>query len=297
MFYSVRTVDLSIHHEGKVKPISRQAEKQDKPHFDLVQRLLEVTNCRNKAELARHFGIEKASVYGWETGSFPRMDLLIRLCEEKQVNLHWIIFNEGPKFRFQNNQQSGTPGTETSEPVFDFDVILRRYIEQVAREDGITFERAVQRLVMTGLTERGLINSGKPDDIVLIPLGGVFPMRVSMLVGGGPPVETFEIDEWVMVPEEYRGRDLFVARVRGDSMIEAGIDHDSKILCERVSNVRNGQIVVALVDGDESTVKTIERDRNIITLVPANDRYRPQVYEQERVQILGIVILVMKKPG
>lgn len=212
------------------------------------------------------------------------------------VNLDWLIYGEGPKFIANNNTQSGAAEETTSEPVFDFDAILRRYIEQVAREDGITFERAVQRLVMTGLTERGLINTGKRDDVVLI-LGEVFPMRVSMLVGGGPPVETFEIDEWVMVPEEYRGRDLFVARVRGDSMVEAGIDHDAKILCERVSNVRNGQIVVALVDGDESTVKTLERHRNIITLIPANDRYRPQVYEQERVQILGVVILVMKKPG
>lgn len=245
--------------------------------------------------MAKILKMEKTSVFAWDQGSFPRWEILNRVRAEYGINLDWLIYGEGPKFTFQNNKQSGAP--ETSEPVYDFDAILRRYIEQVAREDGISFERAVQRLVMTGLTERGLINTGIRDDVVLIPMGGVFPMRVTMLVGGGPLVETFELDEWEMIQEEYRGRDLFLARVIGDSMIGAGIDHGSRILCERIANIRNGQIVVAVVDGYESTVKTLERDRNIIRLVPANDQYQPQVYEQERVQILGVVILVMKKPG
>lgn len=295
MGYSVRTVDLSIHPESRENSIASQENNSEKPNAEFVDRLVSVVNAKNRSDLARILKVEKTSVFGWDQGSFPRWEILNRVRQEFGINLDWLIYGEGPKFRTQNNKQSGTP--EPSEPVYDFDAILRRYIEQVAREDGISFERAVQRLVMTGLTERGLINTGIRDDVVLIPMGGVFPMRVTMLVGGGPLVETFELDEWEMIQEEYRGRDLFLARVIGDSMIGAGIDHDSKILCERVSNIRNGQIVVAVVDGYESTVKTLERDRNIIRLVPANDQYRPQVYEQERVKILGVVILVIKKPG
>ena len=93
------------------------------------------------------------------------------------------------------------------------------------------------------------------------------------------------------------GGDLFALRVRGDSMIEAGIlEHDVVIVKQR-DQAKPGQIIVALV-GDEATVKYYQPRGDVIELVPANPRYEPiRVNAGQDFRILGVVTGVLRTVG
>lgn len=90
-------------------------------------------------------------------------------------------------------------------------------------------------------------------------------------------------------------KDTFLLRVTGDSMMDAGIYENDMLTVDRKLEARNGQIVVALVDG-RSTVKTFRKDRKGITLVPENKRYMPiKIQPENDFQILGVVTNVIRK--
>ena len=90
-------------------------------------------------------------------------------------------------------------------------------------------------------------------------------------------------------------RDTFLLRVAGDSMMDAGFYEDDILTVDRNLEARNGQIVVALVDG-RATVKTFRKDREGVTLVPENKRYVPiKILPASDFQILGVVTNVIRK--
>ena len=90
-------------------------------------------------------------------------------------------------------------------------------------------------------------------------------------------------------------KDTFLLRVMGDSMIDAGIHEKDMLTVDRKLEARNGQIVVASIDG-HSTVKTFRRDSKGITLVPENKKYMPiKILPEDDLQILGVVTNVIRK--
>jgi DNA polymerase V len=90
-------------------------------------------------------------------------------------------------------------------------------------------------------------------------------------------------------------KDTFLLCVAGDSMMDAGIYENDMLIVDRRLEARNGQIVVALVDG-RATVKTFRTDRKGITLVPENKRYEPiKILPANDFQILGVVTNVIRK--
>lgn len=111
-----------------------------------------------------------------------------------------------------------------------------------------------------------------------------------------PAVETFDDADTVAIPESFlRHGEHFALRVEGDSMIDEGI-HDSDILIvRRQEDASNGQVVVALIDESETTVKKLQKNGEFVTLVPANPAFRPQVYEAERVAVQGVVVSLMRR--
>src|SRR4029079_14073124 len=115
-----------------------------------------------------------------------------------------------------------------------------------------------------------------------IPLRGV--------VAAGQPIEAILSNETVSVPRDFMGRDrLFALRVRGDSMIREQIQEGDFIIVESRQTANNGDLVVALVDGSDATVKTFFKERDQIRLEPANPRYKPIIISPpERVAIQGI---------
>lgn len=104
------------------------------------------------------------------------------------------------------------------------------------------------------------------------------------------------IEEVLPMPADLTGEGtLFMLRVRGDSMIEAGILDRDFVVVRQQNTAENGEIVVAGIPGDEATVKTFTKQNGEVVLLPANSRLEPMHFSPEDVQIYGKVVTVMRK--
>lgn len=118
------------------------------------------------------------------------------------------------------------------------------------------------------------------NDIVELPLHG--------RIAAGAPIEALEGQSTLLVPAALLGPgDHYALEVSGDSMIEAGIFDGDYALVRRTDTARDGEIVVALVDNEEATLKYLRREDGMIRLDPANGAYDPQVYAPGRVAVQG----------
>ncbi|MFH0793085.1 MAG: transcriptional repressor LexA, partial [bacterium] len=116
-------------------------------------------------------------------------------------------------------------------------------------------------------------------------------------VAAGAPIEALQRDdEAVELPSSLVGRkDTFVLRVKGDSMIEDSIADGDLIICERRETAEDGQTVVALLRGEEATVKRFYKEKNRIRLQPANANMKPIILTPSQVQVQGVVIGLLRK--
>ncbi|WP_033073090.1 transcriptional repressor LexA [Sphingopyxis sp. MWB1] len=118
------------------------------------------------------------------------------------------------------------------------------------------------------------------NDIIEVPLHGK--------IAAGVPIEAFEDHEQLSVPAALLGSgDHYALEVSGDSMVEAGILDGDYALIQKADTAREGEIVVALVDGENATLKYFRREGAMIRLDPANSAYEPQRYPAERVMVQG----------
>lgn len=118
------------------------------------------------------------------------------------------------------------------------------------------------------------------NDTLEIPLHG--------RIAAGTPIEALQGTESFAVPAALLGPgEHYALEVSGDSMVEEGILDGDFALIRKVDTARDGEIVVALIDNEEATLKTFRREGRMIRLDPANSRYEPQRYEEDRVQIQG----------
>jgi repressor LexA len=115
-------------------------------------------------------------------------------------------------------------------------------------------------------------------------------------IAAGSPVESVATPEGLNLGEFTESEDIYALRVKGDSMIEDHICSGDYVLVQRVAEVRDGEIVVALVDGMETTLKRFYREPDgRIRLQPANAELAPIFVEPERLQIQGRVLAVLRK--
>lgn len=111
---------------------------------------------------------------------------------------------------------------------------------------------------------------------------------VGTITAGQPILAVENVDSYFPIPSEFMpNSETFMLRVKGDSMINAGIFDRDKILIQKQSHAKNGDYVVALID-DEVTVKTFYKENGYIRLQPENDSMEPIIVQD--LQILGIVI-------
>ena len=128
------------------------------------------------------------------------------------------------------------------------------------------------------------------DDIITLPLHGK--------IAAGMPIEAMESDRSLSVPAALLGGgsgDHFALEVSGDSMIEAGILDGDYALVQKCDTARDGEIVVALVDEDEATLKYLRRDKGEIRLDPANSAYTAQRYAPNRVRVQGKLVGLLRR--
>lgn len=125
------------------------------------------------------------------------------------------------------------------------------------------------------------------------------PVRHVPLIGdvaaGTGVLSEERVEEVFPLPEDFTGDgNLFMLRVRGDSMIESGILSGDYVVV-RQQDVRNGDTVVAGIPGDEATVKEYKKSGSKITLLPRNQRLEPMVFDASEVNIFGKVVTVLRR--
>ena len=103
------------------------------------------------------------------------------------------------------------------------------------------------------------------------------------------------VEDLIPLPPDFTGEgELFMLRVRGDSMIDAGILDGDFVVARQQSVADNGDIVVAGIPGEEATVKTFKKSGAKITLVPSNSTLKPMVFDADEVTVFGKVVTVMR---
>lgn len=104
------------------------------------------------------------------------------------------------------------------------------------------------------------------------------------------------VEELLPLPEEFTGQGtLFMLRVRGDSMLQAGILDGDHVVVRQQADADDGEIVVAGLPGEEATVKTLEKRRGKVVLVPANPAYEPIELDPAEAVIYGRVVTVLRR--
>ena len=198
-----------------------------------------------------------------------------------------------------------------SKPRGDMQEKILSYIQSVIRERGYapsvreigeavglrstsTVHGHLTRLEKKGLLHRdamkpramGIVDNESIDDVCRIPVIG--------RVAAGVPILAEENAEAILpLPSDFVGEgELFILRVRGESMINAGILNDDYIVVRKQPDARNGEIVVALVD-DDATVKRFYKENGHFRLQPENDYMEPIIVPD--VTILGKVVSLIRK--
>ena len=126
------------------------------------------------------------------------------------------------------------------------------------------------------------------------------PVRHVPLVGdvaaGTDVLAQENVEEVMPLPADFTGDgDLFMLRVRGDSMVDAGILDGDYVVARQQDSAEQGEIVVAGIPGEEATVKTFTTKGAKIVLLPSNTRLSPMVFDPRDVQIFGRVVTVLRR--
>lgn len=195
--------------------------------------------------------------------------------------------------------------TKRQRQIYDF---LRDYLEQhgyspTLEEIAEHFQMASLNGVykhLTALEDRGFIRR-LPNQARSIQIRGEEPPRsVSLpllgIVAAGQPIEAVSSPEEISVPETLLRRgNHYVLRVRGDSMIDEQIRDGDWVIVQHRQQAENGDLVIALLDGEAVTLKKYYREGSRIRLQPANPLLSPLYVEEEQIQIQGIVVGVLRK--
>ena len=137
-----------------------------------------------------------------------------------------------------------------------------------------------------------VVDDGRRSDLRRAPLRDV-PL-VGRIAAGTPILAEEDIEEIFPLPTELVGNDpVFMLRVSGDSMIEAGIFDGDLVVIKRQADANDGDLVAALIDGEEATIKRLRREAGKVILIPENRSYEPMVFDGG-VEILGRVVAVLR---
>ena len=160
---------------------------------------------------------------------------------------------------------------------------------QVLQRDGYLMRDPSKPRAITVSFEPGSGAAMGPRPVVNVPLVGTVAAGTGVLAQEN-------VDEVMPLPEDLTGPgQLFMLKVRGESMINAGIfDGDFVVVCQ-TRDVKPGEIVVAGIGDDEATVKTFKRNGDKVVLVPSNPSFSEMEFDEDDVEIYGRVVTVLRK--
>lgn len=170
---------------------------------------------------------------------------------------------------------------------------LRELCKELGLASAGSLHKHVQALIKAELVEppqgKGIrLTEAAREQAGTLPLLG--------RIAAGRPIEALDQHRRVEVPSHLRGRgECYVLEVRGDSMSGEGILDGDWVVVEHRESARNGELVVALIDEAEATLKRIEQRPRETVLHPSNPAHRSQRYEPARVRIQGVVLGQMRR--
>jgi repressor LexA len=173
-------------------------------------------------------------------------------------------------------------------------------LEEIGQRFGLSSLATVHKH-LTNLQDKGFIRRAwnRSRSVELVPTRmGARAIELPLLgyVAAGVPIEAVVSTERVAVPEDICGaRDAYALRVRGDSMIDEQIRDGDLVVVEDRKTAHNGEMVIALLDGADVTLKKFYREDGHIRLQPANDAIAPIIVSAESVQVQGVVVGVMRR--
>ena len=135
------------------------------------------------------------------------------------------------------------------------------------------------------------------NDIFKSELSGVRPIPMYGKISAGTPIEAIRHEgNYFDAPLSLMASgDYYALEVDGESMVNAGIHDGDTAIIKRTSQANMGDIVVALVDGEEVTLKTLAKDKDHIVLQPENERFEPQYYLPDQVTVQGVLSSIIRR--
>ena len=169
-------------------------------------------------------------------------------------------------------------------------------VREIGKECGIKSTATVHSYIKKLQTKGYLNKTDNKNRAVTIGKGSGVNIPLLGVVTAGQPIFAYENyeDYYTFPVGEFKGDDLFMLRVQGTSMIDAGIMDGDKIIVRRQQTAENGEIVVALVNQDSATVKRLYKREGKIVLHPENEALSDMIFDPEAVSILGKVIGLMR---
>lgn len=170
---------------------------------------------------------------------------------------------------------------------------------EIALGIGIS-SRGVAHRYVKALEEKGylMLDVGRKRNIRLLePEAKKISYRLPLLgkIAAGQPIESVLDNETVDMTSLFLTPGHYVLRVQGDSMIDEGIFDGDLIICKHADRADDGQIVVALIDGESATLKKLGREKpGWVSLYPANANHQVQTYPSERVRIQGVYVGLLR---
>jgi len=204
--------------------------------------------------------------------------------------------NRSSTMRLTRRQQAIYDYLRDNQGEFDHPPTLDELCQRLGLASRGSLHKHIQALIEAGLVEplegrrRGirLVSRVEHDEEEGVPFLGT--------IAAGRPIEALPQPEVIEVPDFLRGdRPCYVLQVQGESMIEAGIVDGDFVIIEQRTHARDGEIVVALVHGEEATLKRIEQQPGKVILHPANAAMAPMSYPPDEVIIQGVLIGQMRK--
>lgn len=172
-------------------------------------------------------------------------------------------------------------------------------LSELCAELGVVSRGSLHKQI-AALVEAGLIEAmnGKHRGVRLaqVPLASARSLPLAGAIAAGHPIEALPRDEQIAVPDwMYPAPDCYALRVRGDSMRDIGILDGDVVVVEPRTSARNGEVVVALIDGADATLKRIEQVPGEVRLYAENPDYAPQRYRPDRVRIQGVLVAALRR--
>jgi repressor LexA len=172
--------------------------------------------------------------------------------------------------------------------------------EEIARGMGLKSLATVHKHI-TNLEKKGLLDRvhNRSRSIDLLPPGTRTRTSDRLPLAGqiaaGLPVETTEMPDSISLHDVIGNRDVFALEVRGESMRDEHIVHGDYVLVERARTARQGEIVVALVHGSETTLKRFYSEGSMVRLQPSNMEMEPIMVPASQVSVQGRVLGLLRK--